>query len=536
MECWQGQGASDGIAIGKIKIYTGSQPIVNRTVVADVQQEQNRFREAREKALEELQEVYRRLAQEVDGQDAEIFLAQSMLLEDQQYQEYVEHKILSEQVNAAYAVTCAGEYFAGFFGQMEDETARARRMDMKDISRRMVAHLTSEEGTQQWQQEPVILVAKELTPSETLVLGRGQVLALVTENGSPYSHAAILARSMNIPALTGVSISPEWEGRAAAVDGTVGILYVEPEQKTLQELEQTREEQRKRASGLQQLKGCETITKAGRKVYLYANIGSEADVAAVLENDGEGIGLLRTEFLYLERQDYPTEEEQFRIYRRIAEQMQGKKVIIRTLDIGGDKQAEYFQLEAEENPALGYRGIRVCLDRKELFKTQLRAILRAAAHGNVAVMLPMIISLEEVRQSKAVLEEAGKELQEQGLEMGEVELGVMIETPAAVMISRELAEEVDFFSIGTNDLTQYTLAVDRQNPGLDNIYDARHPAVLRMIEQVISNAHMVGIPVGICGELAGDESLTEWLIGMGLDEFSVAPQRILELREKILTI
>lgn len=411
---------------------------------------------------------------------------------------------------------------------------RARAADVKDISERMLRILTGTDNSLQMIKEPSIIVAEDLAPSETVQLEKDKVLAFVTVHGSLNSHTAILAKTMNIPALIGTPVPlDKIHGKEAVLDGTKGILYVEPDEAVLADMKERQKKEEEQKALLLQFRGKETVTPSGRKLALYANIGNSKDLAMVLENDAEGIGLFRSEFLYLEKTDYPTEEEQFAVYKTVAETMAGKKVIIRTLDIGADKQASYFGLAHEENPAMGLRAIRICLTRPEVFKTQLRAIFRAGAYGNIAVMYPMIISVEEVRRIKAIAEEVKKELEQQGIAYGEVEQGIMIETPAAVMMSDELAKEVDFFSIGTNDLTQYTLAIDRQNPQLDAFYDAHHPAVLRMIKQVTDNAHKAGIWAGICGELAADLTLTEAFLEMGIDELSVSPGSVLALRKKI---
>lgn len=456
-----------------------------------------------------------------------------MMLDDLDYNGSICNMIEAQDVNAEYAVAMTGDNFSGMFAEMDDEYMKARAADVKDISERLVNVLSGRENDMSSLSEPVILVADDLAPSETVQMDKSKLLAFVTEHGSSNSHTAILARTMNIPAIVGVSISKEWNGKIAIVNGYEGCVIIDPDEKEIAKAEKLISEDQEKEKLLKTLKGRKSITKDGKEIHLYANIGNVGDTAAALMNDAEGIGLFRSEFLYLESEDYPTEMEQFTAYKTVAENMAGKKVIIRTLDIGADKKVGYFQLDEEENPALGFRAIRICLERQELFKTQLRAILRASVFGNLSVMFPMVISVQEVQEIKAILEEAKNELKEQGIPYKDVETGIMIETPAAVMMSRELAEEVDFFSIGTNDLTQYTLAIDRQNPKLDRFYDAHHPAVLKMIEMTINNGHKGGAWVGICGELGADVELTETFLRMGIDELSVSPSFILPVRSKI---
>lgn len=533
MLCVQGKTIFGGIAIGRIAVYHKEQQMVKRAHVADCEGEIERYESARTQAVEDLHKLYEHAADEVGEVNAQIFEVHAMMLEDEDYNDSVYNMIRSQGVNAEYAVARTGENYAEMFAGMEDEYFRARSVDMKDISERVVGILLGNSQNTVNQPEPSIVVAKELTPGETIQMDKEKLSGFVTETGSANSHTAILARSMNIPALSGIEISQEWDGRTGIIDGYHGMFYIDPDEETIRCMSRRLEENRKRQELLQQLRGKETISRSGKKIHLYANIGSKSDIAAVLANDAEGIGLFRTEFLYLEKKTYPTEQEQFLVYQYAAEAMAGKKVIIRTLDIGADKQAEYFNLDAEENPAMGYRAIRICLDRKELFKTQLRAILRAAAYGRICVMFPMISSVWEVRLARQILMEAKEELVQEGIDYGETEVGIMIETPAAAIISDILAPEVDFFSIGTNDLTQYTLAMDRQNQKLDKSYDAHHPAVLRLIEKVIQNGHRGGAWVGICGELGADTALTQTFLDMGVDELSVVPSMVLPVRKTV---
>lgn len=533
MRIYTGKTVFKGIAIGNILLQKKNELPVERVKIADTEAEIKRYELARQTAAEQLQELYRKALQEAGRENAAIFEIHSMMLEDNDFVDSVVNMIKTQQVNAEYAVAVTGDKFFGMFAGMEDDYLRARAVDVKDISERLVNILRGSDRPEQMGTEPVIVVADELTPSETVRMDKDTLLGLVTKHGSVNSHTAILARSMNIPALTGVDIEPEWNGKPAVVDGYTGTLYIEPDEETLQRMRARRDKDREAGALLQQLKGKEDMTSDGRHICLYANIGSVKDVADVLANDAAGIGLFRSEFLYMESEDYPGEEQQFQAYKTVAEAMSGKKVIIRTLDIGADKQADYFQLEKEENPAMGYRAIRICLDRQEIFKTQLRAIFRASAYGNIAIMYPMIISVNEVREAKRIAAEVRQELVEQKIPVGEVEQGIMIETPAAVMVSDELAKEVEFFSIGTNDLTQYTLAIDRQNTKLDRIYDPHHPAVLRMIEMTVENGHKNGCRVGICGELAADTSLTGTFLEMGIDELSVSPGALLPVRKVI---
>ncbi len=533
MEQYTGKSILKGVSIGPILFYSKDEVSVKRVRVADVNAEIVRYEAAREDAMAQLDNLYQKALKEVGEANAEVFEVHKMMLEDADYVDSIVNMIRMQEVNAEFAVATTGDNFSKMFADMEDEYFRARAADVKDISERLVNVLCGGDSFRGLGDEQVIVVADDLAPSETVQMDKEKLLGFVTQYGSSNSHTAILARTMNIPALIGVPIMPEWNGKMAAIDGYTGTLYIEPDEETLERLKKQKEEDERRRQLQQQLKGKEDVTADGKHIHLYANIGSVKDVASVLENDAAGIGLFRSEFLYLEAEDYPDEEAQFQAYKMVAENMAGKKVIVRTLDIGADKQVGYFNLDKEENPAMGYRAIRICLDRKDIFKTQLRALLRASAFGEIAIMYPMIISVAEVREIKQLVEEIAAELDEQGISYGNVEQGIMIETPAAVMISDMLAEEVDFFSIGTNDLTQYTLAIDRQNMKLDNIYDAHHPAVLRMIQMTIDNGHKHGCWVGICGELGADVTLTEKLLQMGIDELSVSPSCVLPIREII---
>lgn len=531
-----GKSVFGGIAIGNLSLYRKNDNAVKRVKVEDPEVEINRFEEAKETAKAQLGQLYDKAMKEVGEANAAVFEVHQMMLDDLDYIESVQNMIRSQGINAEFAVATTGDNFSEMFAAMDDDYMKARAADVKDISNRVVAVLQGGDQDGFKSDEPVIIIAEDLAPSETVQLDKSKVLSFVTRGGSTNSHTAILARTMNIPALIGVDFDDAIDGKFAIVDGFAGKLIVEPEEDVLAVYRKKQEEEREKLRLLQQLKGKENVTLDGTKVNLYANIGGVKDVMDVLKNDAGGIGLFRSEFLYLESNDYPSEEAQFKAYRTVAENMAGKKVIIRTLDIGADKQVDYFQMEKEENPALGYRAIRICLDRVEVFKTQLRAIYRASYYGKISVMYPMIISVDEVRRIKEIVEEVKKELDEQGAPYGEVETGIMIETPAAVFMSEELAKEVDFFSIGTNDLTQYTLACDRQNAKLDGINDPHHPAVLRAIEMTIKNGHKGGAWVGICGELGADTTLTETFLRMGVDELSVSPSRILAVRDKIRSI
>lgn len=533
MERYTGKSILKGITIGPVLFYTKGEQAVKRVRITDVEAEIKRYEAARDEAVSQLDELYQKAVKEVGEANAEVFEVHKMMLEDGDYVDSIVNMIRMQEINAEFAVATTGDNFAQMFTDMEDDYFRARAADVKDISERLVNVLNGGNSFQGLGEEPVIVVADDLAPSETVQMDKEKLLGFVTRYGSSNSHTAILARTMNIPALVGVEIKAEWNGKLAAIDGYTGTLYIDPDEETLDALRKQKAQDDRRRELQKQLKGKEDVTVDGKHIKLYANIGSVKDVASVLENDAAGIGLFRSEFLYLEADDYPDEESQFKAYKTVAENMSGKKVIVRTLDIGADKQVDYFQMDKEENPAMGYRAIRICLDRKDIFKTQLRALLRASAFGKISIMYPMIISVAEVREIKQFVEEIKAELREQGIPYGDVEQGIMIETPAAVMISDLLAEEVDFFSIGTNDLTQYTLAIDRQNMKLDNIYDAHHPAVLRMIQMTIENGHKHGCWVGICGELGADMTLTETLLKMGIDELSVSPSFVLPIREII---
>lgn len=533
MEQFTGKSIFKGTAIGRILFYSKNQQQVKRTRVEDVEAEVARYEEAKAKAIEQLGKLHDKAVAEVGEDNAMIFEVHAMMLEDDDYNDSVYNIIRNDGVNAEFAVATTGDNFSVMFAEMDDEYFKARAADVKDISERVIGVLSGSGNDGNIGDEPVIVVAEDLAPSETVQMDKSKLLAFVTRLGSSNSHTAILARTMNIPALIGVDIKEEWNGKMAIVDGKKGIFFVDPDVTTLEKYIEEKKKEEEARELLLKLKGQPDETLDGRHIKLYANIGSVADVTNVLANDAAGIGLFRSEFLYLEKDNYPTEEEQFQVYKTVAQNMAGKKVVIRTLDIGADKQVDYFNMEHEENPAMGYRAIRICLDRVEIFKTQLRALYRASAFGTISIMFPMIISVKEVQDIKKICQEVRNELDAGGVKYGEVELGIMIETPAAVMISDLLAKEVDFFSIGTNDLTQYTLAIDRQNPKLDNIYDSHHPAILRMIQMVIDNGHKENCWVGICGELGADTTLTEQFIRMGLDELSVSPTFVLPVRKVI---
>lgn len=536
MEVSSGKSVYGGIAVGRICIFHKEESQVKRETVSDTERELARFEQARESAKKQLHGLYEKALQEVGESGAMIFEVHQMMLDDMDYIESVTNMINTQKVNAEFAVATTGDNLSQVFASMEDAYMRERAADLKDISNRVIMALQGREGAGISSTEPSIILAEDLAPSETVQLDKSKVLAFVTRLGSTNSHTAILARTMSIPALIGVDYQEDMDGKMAVVDGFTGKLYVEPDEETITKYEKQKAEEDEKRRLLFDLRGHEDITKDGRKINLYANIGGVNDVASVLANDASGIGLFRSEFLYLESSDYPGEEEQFQAYKTVVEMMAGKKVIIRTLDIGADKQVDYFKLDKEENPAMGYRAIRICLDRQEVFKTQLRAIFRASHYGSVSIMFPMIISVQEVHQAKELVEEVKNELRAQGIPFGDVEIGIMIETPAAAVISDLLAKEVDFFSVGTNDLTQYTLAIDRQNPKLDHIYDAHHEAVLRMLQNIVDNGHKEGCWVGICGELGADTELTETFLRMGFDELSVSPSMVLPVRAKIRSI
>ena len=537
MQVYSGKSVFGGIAIGKISVYRKNEQQLKRVRTEDTKGELARYEAAKAAAIEQLQELYQKALKEVGEANAAIFEIHQMMLDDGDYNESVENIIETQKINAEYAVAVTGDNFAQMFRAMDDDYMRERAADVKDVSERVLSILNGGQKGKVVTDEPVIIVADDLAPSETVQLEKDMVLSFVTVHGSVNSHTAILARTMAIPALIGTEELPlddTVDGKLAVVDGLNGKIYVEPDAQTLEEMKKRRQAELEKKELLQLLKGKDNVTLDGKKIMLYANIGNIKDLATVIQNDAGGIGLFRSEFIYLEKDRYPTEEEQFSIYKTAVETMAGKRVIIRTLDIGADKQCEYFKMDKEENPALGYRAIRICLTRPEIFKTQLRALLRASAYGNLAIMYPMITSLWEVKRIKEIVEEVKAELTAEQLEFGNPQQGIMIETPAAVMMSEELAKEVDFFSIGTNDLTQYTLAIDRQNPKLDKFYDAHHPAVLSMIRMTVENAHKAGIWAGICGELGADTSLTKEFLAMGVDELSVSPGSILPIRKIIL--
>ena len=529
----EGKSVFDGIAIGTLCIYGGNESQVKRQRITDIDNEIERFNNAKENAKLELKELYERALREVGVANAAIFEAHQIMLDDLDYIESVVNMIKTQGVNAEYAIAITSDNFSKMFAAMDDDYMKERAADVKDISNRVIDILQNKKRTSLPAGEPVILLADDLTPSQTMQLDKSKVLSFVTRGGSTNSHTAILARTMNIPALIGVDYHSDIDGRLGIVDGYTGKLYIDPDEDTLSSYKEKKASEIEKKRLLLELKGKENVTLDGKKINLYANIGSIADAAYALANDAGGIGLFRSEFLYLESKNYPSEEEQFAAYKAVVENMAGKKVIIRTLDIGADKQADYFNIEREENPAMGYRAIRICLDRKDIFKTQLRAIYRASYFGNISIMFPMIISLDEIIAIKKIASEVKDELKKDGIEYKDCELGIMIETPAAALISDILAKEVDFFSVGTNDLTQYTLAIDRQNPRLDNIYDPHHEAILRMLKIIVDNAHKGGCWAGICGELAADTTLTSTFLKMGYDELSVSPSVLLKVRQAI---
>ncbi|MCR5227643.1 MAG: phosphoenolpyruvate--protein phosphotransferase [Eubacterium sp.] len=537
MIIYDGKAVFEGIAIGKISVYTKQEQLVKRIKVDDPKAEKKRYADAREVAIEQLKGLYEKAVKEVGESGAEIFEAHQLMVDDEDYIESVENIIDTEEVNAEYAVAQTGDNFAKMFAEMEEEYFRGRAADIKDITERVLNALLGVGSGGIETDEPVIVVADDLAPSETVQMDKDKILSFVTVHGSANSHTSILAKTMSIPAIIGcpIPLSDEVNGKLAVVDGYEGKVYVEPDQELLAEKKKLLLQEEEKKNLLERLKGKDNITLDGQKINLYANIGNTKDLGLVLENDAGGIGLFRSEFIYLGSDDYPTEEEQFAIYKQVAQTLAGKKVIIRTLDIGADKQADYFELPKEENPAMGLRAIRICLTRPEVFKTQLRAILRASAFGKISIMFPMIISVDEVKKIKKIVEEVKESLDADGLSYDKnIELGIMIETPAAVIIADELAEEVDFFSVGTNDLTQYTLAIDRQNQSLDDFYDSHHPAILKMLKMIADAAHRHGAWAGICGELGADLSLTKDFLAMGYDELSVSPGRILPIRKTVL--
>ena len=531
----EGKSVFKGVAIGSIFVYKKAGKAINKETVENVTAELERFEAAKAKAMDQLKGLYEKALRDVGEEEAMIFDVHQMLLDDLDYNDSIRGIIESEQMNAEYAVFMTCEQFTAMFLSMDDDYMRGRAADIKDISERVISILNGTQVSPEAMPEPVIIVAEDLAPSETVQFEKDKLLALVTQKGSANSHTAILARTMNIPSLvtTDIEIDQEYHGRMAVVDGFAGLLYIDPDEITLTKLQEKKRRADQQRALLQEMKGKETVTQSGKHIHLYSNIGGPQDVDAVLENDSEGIGLFRSEFLYLGRDNYPTEEEQFEAYKNVVSRMNGKKVIIRTLDIGADKQADYFEIPQEENPALGFRAIRICLTREEVFKTQLRALYRASAFGTLSIMFPMIISVKEVLRIKEIVEEVKLELDRSDIAYGNVELGIMIETPAAAVISDLLAPHVDFFSIGSNDLSQYTLAIDRQNQSLDTFFDPHHEAILRLIQMTIENAHKNGAWCGICGELGADMELTAKFIQMGIDELSVSPGYTLELRKRI---
>ena len=531
-----GKSVFGGVSIGRLMFYKRSDKVIKRTHVDDVEGEVARFQKAKDTAVEQLKGLYEKALNDVGEANAMIFEIHQMMLEDLDYLESIENIIRTQEVNAEFAVATTADNFSQMFASMDDAYMQGRAADVKDVSERVLDILCGTSEGMKEMTEPCIIAADDLAPSETVQLDKSKVLGFATMYGSSNSHTAILARTMNIPAVIGLGeeLSQEYDGKEAIIDGFTGTLYIDPDEETMKEMQEKRAKDLEQKALLEQLKGKENITKSGRKINVYANIGNVSDVGSVLKNDAGGIGLFRSEFLYLENTDFPSEEQQFAVYMQVAENMAGKKVIIRTLDIGADKQVDYFGLDKEENPALGYRAIRICLTRPEIFKTQLRALYRAAVYGNISIMFPMIISVGEIHRIKEIIAEVKAELKNEGIPYkDDVELGVMIETPASVMISRDLAKEVDFFSVGTNDLTQYTLAIDRQNAKLDAFYDPHHPAILAMIKMAAENAHAEGAWIGICGELGADLELTQEFLDMGLDELSVSPSMVLPLRKKI---
>lgn len=537
MTTLKGKGVYGAIALGRISVFTRREASVKRTHIEDIEAEKARLTKAKEKATEQLRTIYEKALKEVGEANAQIFEIHQMMIEDEDYNESIESIIETQSVNAEYAVAVTADNFSEMFASMDDAYMQARSADVKDISNRIISCLSDEGGSDAVSDEKVIICADDLAPSETVQLDKDKVLAFVTAFGSSNSHTAILARNMNIPAVIGVGtelLNTVKSGVFAAVDGYTGEIFIDPDEETVARLEKKRKEDEEKKHLLQELKGKENVTLDGRNINIYANIGSVDNIGAVLANDAGGIGLFRSEFLYLESSDYPTEEQQFAAYKRVLESMAGKKVIIRTLDIGADKQVDYFGLEKEENPALGYRAIRICLTRPEIFRTQLRALYRASAYGNLGIMFPMITSVSEVEKILAICGEVKEQLKSEGVEVSDkVELGIMIETPAAAIISDKLAPMVDFFSVGTNDLTQYTLACDRQNANIEQFIDTHHEAILRLIEMSAENAHKHGAWIGICGELAADTSLTETFLRMGIDELSVSPAFVLKVRDAV---
>lgn len=535
MKVFKGTAVFGGIAFGSIFVYEKKEQQIKRKRIEKSEDEIKRFEEAKQEAIHQLQQLHEKALKEVGEANAQIFEVHQMMLDDLDYVESVHNIIQTQSLNAEYAVAQTAENFANMFSAMDDAYMKERAADVKDVSERVLGILTGTAINNDTMPDNTIILADDLAPSETVQLDKNKVKSFITVHGSTNSHTAILARTMNIPALININleVSHEYAGKDAIIDGYTGTIYIEPDEATKTEMKNKWDADQEKKKLLEQMKGQPSITKDGQKIKLYCNIGSPNDIGKVLANDGEGVGLFRSEFLYLETNDYPTEEQQFIAYKTAAENMLGKKVIIRTLDIGADKQIDYFNMEKEENPAMGYRAIRICLDRVDIFKTQLRALYRASMFGNISIMFPMIISVDEVKRIKEIIAEVQKELDEQGIPYKQCEIGIMIETPAAVMISDQLAKEVQFFSVGTNDLTQYTLAIDRQNPKLDHIYDSHHEAIIRMLQMVVDNAHKAGIWCGICGELGADLTLTETFLKMGMDELSVSAPMLLPLRKKV---
>ncbi len=535
---YTGKSVYKGVALGNVIVYRKDDCQIKRDKIEDVDAEITRVRAAAEQAKKQLGKLYEKAVKEVGEASAAIFEVHQMMLEDDDYLDAIDNIIQTQKVNAEYAVAVTGDNFAEMFAGMDDDYMRARAADIRDISNRLVRNLYGYEEVDLGSIEPSVIIADDLSPSETVQMNKEKILAFVTVHGSTNSHTAILARMMNIPALIGVPLDLDavHSGMTAVVDGFAAEVILDPSEEICQKAQRQIEEEREKQRLLQEMKGKETVTRGGRQIKLYANIGSVSDMGYVLENDAGGVGLFRSEFLYLGKSDFPTEEEQFQAYKQVVQTMAEKKVIIRTLDIGADKQADYFKLGKEDNPAMGYRAIRICLKQPDIFKTQLRALLRAAVYGNLSVMYPMITAVEEVQQIQEIVKEVQRELDERDIPYSLPEQGIMIETPAAVMISDELAEMVDFFSIGTNDLTQYTLAIDRQNDKLDDFYNPHHKAVLKMIQMVVDNAHQCGKWAGICGELGADTELTEAFVRMGVDELSVAPSMVLKIRKRVREI
>ncbi len=531
----QGKGVCDGIAIGKIKILKKSESNIKKIHISDIEKEVTRFHNARDNAKKQLRQLCAKAESELGEESAAIFEIHSMMIEDSDYIESIENIIKAQEINAEYAVLKTGENFFEMFSSMDDDYMKSRSIDVKDISDRIIKNLLNTDNDENKLYDKTIILAEDLVPSETVCIDKDKVLSFVTISGSSNSHTAILARTLSIPSIVScnINLDSKFDGKTAIVDGFTGEIYIDPDSVTIEKMKTKMKETDLQREQLNTLKGKENITVDGKKVKLYANIGNIRDIASVLTNDGNGIGLFRSEFIYLERNKFPTEEEQFCIYKKAAEIMGRNKIIIRTLDIGSDKKADYFNLKKEENSAMGYRAIRICLKEPEIFRTQLRAIYRASIYGNISVMYPMITSIEEVKKIKDIANEVRNELENEGVKIGNVEQGIMIETPAAVLISDELAKEVDFFSIGTNDLTQYTLAIDRQNEKLDDFYNPYHKSVLKMIKMVIDNAHKNNIWAGICGELGADINITELLLAFGIDEISVSSSAILKVRKKI---